>query len=661
MARSRPTSRESRRGYNRAEAMSSLGKRERAANAGEGSGEPDYRAIVQALQEGIWIIDEGSHTTFVNEPMAKMLGHAPEEMSGKHLFEFMDERGIEIAKRNLARRAEGIAEQHDFELMHRDGTRVYTAMETAPITDAQGRYRGAVAGVIDITERRRAEVALRASEARFRAVFEDASVAIVLASPQGRIEQVNPAMERMLGYSSEDLVGKQAAEITHPDDVEATVRVFRNILGGADAQHTEKRYVRKDGKLVRSVTSVSVIRGDDGQPKKLMAMLQDVTELRRAQNDLVRAQRLESLGVLAGGIAHDYNNILTAVLANVALAREDALPGSEQAELLEAAEDATHQAIKLARQLLTFARGGAPVRAPVDLRRLLGETIRFSLSGASVRCRLEVADDLWFLDADSGQIGQMISNLVTNAVQAQPAGGVIEIAARNLDLGVGDDPALSGGHYVEIHFTDHGCGISPEALPRVFDPYFTTKPEGTGLGLAVTHRIVHSHEGSIQVRSTPGEGATFTIRLPAVDGERPTTAEGVSQVSELNAKILVMDDEAMVLAILARALERAGARVVTAVDGNEAVSVYENALAGGEPFDVVILDLTVPGGMGGREALAALRELDPDVRAIVSSGYSGDAAMAAHRELGFSGVLAKPYRPSDLIELVERVLRDAHD
>jgi PAS domain S-box-containing protein len=619
----------------------------------------DYQAIVEALQEGIWIIDEESNTVFVNEPMAKMLGYTPAEMVGKHLFDFMDERGVEISKRNLARRAEGIAEQHDFELLHRDGSCVYTAMETAPITDEEGRYRGAVAGVLDMSERRRAEDALRSSEARFRAVFEDASVAIVLASPHGRIEQVNPAMERMLAYSAEELVGRGAAEITHPDDLAATARLFQRMLAGGDGEQMEKRYLRKDGEIVRAVTSVAVVRDDEDKPKALMAMLQDVTELRLAQNELVRVQRLESLGVLAGGIAHDYNNILTAILANVALAKEDAPPGSEQEQLLRAAEDATHQAVKLARQLLTFARGGAPVLAPVDLRRFLRETVRFSLSGSALRCELDVEDDLRWINADSGQIGQVISNLVTNAVQAQPRGGAIEIAARNVDVEEEMGSSLPPGQYVEVDFTDHGCGIEPDAVGHVFDPYFTTKPEGSGLGLAVTHRIVQNHDGTVRVRSVPGKGTTFTVTLPALDGEAPGDGPSGATGPELAARVLVMDDEPAIRRVLFKALTRRGCRVVEAADGAAAIECYVRARADDDPFDVVILDLTVPGGMGGRETMARLLELDPEVRAIVSSGYSGDAAMAEHRELGFADVLAKPYRPRDMVAVVERVLREA--
>lgn len=618
--------------------------------------EIDYRSIVENLQEGIWIIDADSITTFANEPMARMLGYTAEEMVGKHLFEFMDEHGVEMSKHNLERRAQGLAEQHDFELLHRDGSRVYTAMETAPITDENGNFVGAVAGVLDISERRRAEDALRASESRFRAVFEDASVAIVLASPRGKILQVNPAMERMLGYTAEELVGKEAAFVTHPDDRPATSRVFQSVVAGVGVEQLEKRYIRKDGQLVHAVTSVSVLHDADGQSKTLMAMLQDVSELRRAQAELVRVQRLESLGVLAGGIAHDYNNILTAVLANIALAREDAAPGSEQQEILRTAEDATQQAIKLARQLLTFARGGAPLRASIDLARLLDETIRFSMTGSPVHCELHIAPDLWPVHADSGQIGQVISNLVTNAVQAQPEGGSIEVRARNVELGQADDPALRAGCYVEVAVTDLGQGIGVEAITKVFDPYYTTKPRGTGLGLAVTHRIIHNHDGAIQVRSTPGRGTTFTIRLPAAKA-RPAREVGESAMApELAARVLVMDDEATIRCVVSKVLGRRGCRVTETADGAQTLAAYERARVEGDPFDVVILDLTVPGGMGGLETLAHLREMDSEVCAVVSSGYSSDAAMADHRELGFADVLPKPYRPSDVVSLVERVL-----
>lgn len=616
----------------------------------------DYRSIVEALQEGIWIIDENSKTTFVNVPMARMLGYSPEDMIGHELFSFMDRRGTEIAEENLERRLQGIAEQHDFEFLHRDGSRVFTAMATAPITDDDGQYRGAVAGVLDISERRRAEDAMRASEARFRAVFEDASVAIVVAGLDGRVEQVNPAMERMFGYSNDELTRKSVADLTHPEDRAATARVFQGMIDGGRGQHIEKRYLRSDGNVVHAVVSVSAIRGADGKPTHAVAMLQDVTELRHAQNELVRAQRLESLGILAGGIAHDYNNILTAVLANVALAREEAVPGSEQEQLLRAAEDASHQAIKLARQLLTFSRGGAPVLAPIDLGKLLRETVRFSMAGSPLRCECTFDSELWCVVADSGQLGQVLSNLITNAQQAQPDGGTIEVHARN--VATGGAGAGDAGRHVEVTVTDHGQGIAPANLPHVFDPYFTTKPDGTGLGLAVTHRVIQDHGGSIRVESTPGQGTTFSVLLPVEENLAPPCSQAERARPDVRANVLVMDDEPAIRRVLRVALSRRGCSVTETSDGAEAIACWEEAANAGEPFDVAILDLTVPGGMGGIETLMRLRQLDPGVKAIVSSGYSSDSAMATHEERGFSGVLAKPYRPADIEAVLAKVLSE---
>ncbi len=607
-----------------------------------------YRRIVEALQEGIWLVDEHHVTTFVNRPMADMLGYAPEEMEGQPLFAFMDERGVENTRRNLARRQQGIAEQHDFELIHRDGHRIYTTTEGAPILDEHGVYRGAIAGVIDITKRRLAEDSLRASEARFRVLFEAAGVGICLMTPDRVIEALNDAGHAMLGYAPGELLGRFMGDLGHPDDNQVTVETRESLLSGLAWARFEKRYVRKDGGVVHVLVTATAVRDDEGRVTQLVGVMQDLTDLKRAEAELVRTQKLESLGVLAGGIAHDFNNLLTAMLANVSMALERAGGDAVQAQLLRDAENAALQASSLTRQLLAFSRGGEPVRAPVDLGRLIRETVRFRLTGSDVACEPDLAADLACVLADEGQLGQVIGNLVLNAAQAQPRDGRIRVAATN------------EAEWIALRVSDTGHGIRPEDLDRVFDPYFTTRPSGSGLGLAVTHSIVQRHGGRIRVASELGQGTTFTVLLPAHAGPAPAASERPDDARRVRARVLVMDDEPAVRNVARLALERAGCEVIEAAHGAEAEQRYLQSLDEGSRIDLLIVDLTVPGAMGGLELLRRLRGVDPRVRAIVSSGYSSDPIMARYEEHGFAGVLPKPWRPRQLVDAVREVLVDEH-
>ena len=384
-----------------------------------------------------------------------------------------------------------------------------------------------------------------------------------------------------------------------------------------------------------------------------------MTETRRVQEELLRAQKLESLAVLAGGIAHDFNNVLTGIVGNVSLARLFADRPQDAAERLEEAEKAALRARDLTQQLLTFSRGGAPIRVPASIGELVRQTAVEVAEEAGGRCQVTVEEGVWNSEVDPGQMAQAVGHLVANAVQAMPKGQVVQIAVRNVTL-TGEGPVpLDAGEYVSIAVEDHGVGIPEEHLARVFDPYFTTKARGKGLGLATTYSIVMNHGGHVAVRSQVGEGATFTIWLPAArESVRPAADPllPVAGQAEGNARVLVMDDEPVIRQVLSEMLGHLGYQVVVTEDGAEAVDRYREAKEAGTPFDVVITDLSVPGGMGGREAMTRLREIDPNVRAIVSSGYSNDPVMADFRSHGFAAVVPKPYRLEDLAEVVRRVL-----
>jgi CheY-like chemotaxis protein/two-component sensor histidine kinase len=387
-------------------------------------------------------------------------------------------------------------------------------------------------------------------------------------------------------------------------------------------------------------------------------VFRDVTEQERLEQELVRATRLESVGVLAGGIAHDFNNILTAVMGNLALAQLDIDPGVPAGQCLRSAEKAALRARDLTQQLLTFAKGGEPVRTAVQLDAIVREMTAFALHGSPVKAHFDIAPDLWPADADKGQIGRVVQNLVINAVQAMPRGGNLSVTVRNDPHDGMSELGLGPGDYIQIAISDTGEGIKPEDISRVFDPYFTTKQTGTGLGLAAVYSIVKKHRGHIEVDSQVGRGTTFRIWLPALrDGlaradTRVPWAAGTPE--RMNGRVLFMDDEEIIREMATGLLQRFGLKVDCAVDGAEAVEKYRAALAVGTRYDLVIMDLTVPGGMGGLAALGKLREIDPDVTAVVSSGYSSDPVLANYRAHGFAAVVAKPYETHE----ISRVLRD---
>ena len=385
-------------------------------------------------------------------------------------------------------------------------------------------------------------------------------------------------------------------------------------------------------------------------------LLQEVTERKRLEEELQKSQKLESIGILAGGIAHDFNNILTAILTYISLANMDASPGSKLSKRLSEAEKATLRAGDLTRQLLTFSKGGKPVMTSVVVNQLIRDSAEFVLRKSNVKSEYFIAEDLWPVEADEGQISQVINNMVINAGQAMPEGGLVEISASNMTVDEESGLPLKNGNYVNISIKDNGHGIPEEILPKIFDPYFTTKQIGSGLGLAVTYSIIKNHNGHIAVSSGAGSGTTFDIYLPASDTQCLTDVSKDDEIETGSGRILIMDDQEIIRDAAGEILKNLGYEVETCIDGAKAVELFRQAKESGCPFDAVIMDLTVPGGMGGREALLKLLEIDPDVRAIVSSGYSNDPVMSNFREYGFREVIVKPYKISEVSKKLRRVL-----
>ncbi len=383
----------------------------------------------------------------------------------------------------------------------------------------------------------------------------------------------------------------------------------------------------------------------------------DITERKKMQDELLKAQKLESLGLLAGGIAHGFNNILTAILGNLSLARMQLNPCKGAAKRLSECEKAAIQACDLAQQLLTFSVGGEPVKKPIDPVPLIRNAVSLVLRGTNVRSEMKLADDLWHVEADSGQFSQALRNMLINSLQAMPEGGEVIVRAGNETLGENNPHQLVPGDYLKISIEDHGCGIPSEILTRIFDPYFTTKAQATGVGLSAVYSIFKRHGGTVEVSSTVGKGSCFSVYLPALPGFKPEDETvNICDEAQGSCRVLIMDDEELIREIASEILMFTGYEVESCADGKEALRLYKAARKENTPFHAVILDLTVPGGMGGKETAAQLLRIDPGAVLIVSSGYSNDPVIANYREYGFSGAINKPFDADALAMELDRLI-----
>ncbi|MRR58079.1 MAG: PAS domain S-box protein [Deltaproteobacteria bacterium] len=495
---------------------------------------------------------------------------------------------------------------------------------------------------------------------RLAVTLRSISEGVITTDMNGRIVFLNAAAGRLIGRSKEQAVGRLLSEVIHIIHEEGGTGNLDTLL---DTTLTRNRMIELaaastlvslDGTTRIVSISVSPLHDRTGTISGVVLVLRDITEKKALENELFKVQKLESLGLLAGGIAHDFNNLLTAILGNISLAKCLTPPESTVRSRLDQAEKATDRAADLARQLLTFARGGVPVKKSVAPARLLTDSANFALHGANVSCEFTLPDTLWPVEADPGQINQVVNNLVINAVQAMPDGGRIHIRAENVLLSKKGTIPLRSGRYVRIAVEDSGIGIPEEIRQQIFDPYFTTKPYGNGLGLSTTYSIVRNHGGHITVESTPGSGTTFLVYLPASDRLPMEAIIEDEKFTDGRGRVLVMDDEEMIRNVAVEMLRHMGYQAVSCANGDEAVSLYREAMESGKPFHAVLMDLTIPGGMGGEEAVRYLLGIDPDVRALVSSGYSDCQTIDEYRDHGFWGVVAKPYTIREL----HRALRE---
>lgn len=526
------------------------------------------------------------------------------------------------------------------------------------------------------------------SELRYRSVVEDQTEYICRFKPDGAITFMNPAFIRRFIHPDD-------GSDSHPINTQNPAWIwqeFQNSIGTLTPQSpigtSEKKYslagedfwtawtirsifnqenVPQEYQCVgRNITAETKARNELQQYKvHLEDLVKERTDsLLEAQKELQKIERLEAIGILAAGIAHDFNNLLLTIIGNIELLEEQIGKDSPFHSRLQELKNATLRASSLTHQMLTFSKGGAPIMKLTNIVDIVRQTAEFACRGSNVRCNFSLAKDIFEVSADADQISQVVTNIILNAISAMPGGGAVEVSLKNSLLGEGESPPLEAGPYVTIEIVDRGSGIPPELLDRIFEPFFSTKKGGTGLGLASSYSIIRKHGGHIYVSSEVGKGSRFTIYLPAAGkhAEEPPTAinEAVQETvyNSSGRRILIMDDEEAIREVLMQMFQMKGFDVAAASDGTEAIRIYRDAWNAGQRFDIVIMDLTIPGGLGGKETIKILSQFDPGVKAIVSSGYFDDPVMSDYENFGFKGVLPKPYVFKALYALVNRIMEE---
>ncbi len=530
-----------------------------------------------------------------------------------------------------------------------------------PVDGGRPRYEHTQLAMVDLTDVKSVQSALAAERERLSVTLGAMTESVVTTDVEGRVQFMNEAAAEFTGWPAAAAIGRPIAEVfalCHEKTgrpVPAPVAAALSANAPVDLPPQTLLQPRQGAARLVEGRCAPMHDGTD-RGIGAVVVLRDVAERARLEAEMLRASKLESVGLLAGGIAHDFNNLLAVVMGNLTIALLDERTAASAGRWLREAERATLRARELTQQLLTFARGGEPVRTAVSLPDIVREAAEFALHGATVRCEFDLAANVRPADADRGQIGQVVQNLVINAVHAMPAGGVIRIGLCNETLAAGAVPPLAAGDYLRLDVADNGQGIAPEHLVRIFEPFFTTKEHGSGLGLATVFSVVRKHRGHVTVESTLGRGTTFRVWLPAAQVEPTEKPVSASPFEPMQGRVLFMDDEEPIRLMTRTLLERLGLETIVTADGREAVEQFALARAGGRPFDIVIMDLTVPGAMGGAEAMREILKADPNARGIVSSGYSSDPVMANFRAHGFRAMVPKPYRIADFARTLRELL-----
>jgi PAS domain S-box-containing protein len=636
--------------------------------------ETHIRSVIENIRDGMITVDESGVIRSMNPAAEEMFACRDNEMVGTNFTRLVPKRyesehdakpvvcnWIEIVRRTGASTlALGRTRKH--------ATFPIEISLSEMMVDQQLIY---VAMVRDVTERKRFEQQIAAEKESLAVTLRAIGDGVITADVNGKVIMLNSQAEKLTGWTYDEAIGQPLKSV-----FDVTIDLAAQAKAQKSGYRSEAQSIllnlpenatltSRDG-IERVIEQVaSPIRDNKNEISGVVLVFRDITERQRNEAERRKAETLEQLGLLAGGIAHDFNNLLTAIIGNISLASLLLPPDDEMAQRLDDAKNASMRARDLAQQLLTFARGGAPIKKTASITKLIEDTVSFSLRGSRNRSEFEFADDVAQAEIDAGQISQVIANLVVNADQAMPNGGTLYVTCENFCYDTNDVqiPDLAPGDYVRVRIRDEGVGIPEKYMKRIFDPYFTTKPKGNGLGLTTSYSIVKNHGGLMTVESEVHVGTTFTLYLPAAQNLEMPVEEPPKVVTEAtpgSGRVLVVDDEDAIRDLVEFTLTRLGYDVSQAATALQGVNMYKDSLRAGKRFDLVILDLTLPGGMGGKEALKKLIEIDPTVNAIVSSGYATDATMSRYQDFGFRGCIAKPYEAAELGKIVHDMIESSH-
>ena len=612
------------------------------------------RILLDAIPDTMFLLRDGLFVDYSFN--SRMLFVPPEQFLGSRLDAVLPpDVGVEGMRLLELAQATGKPQLQEYDLLIADERRSFEArIAPAGGTDVLVMVR-------EITEEKSAQRALAAEKQRLSVTLSSIGDAVIATDDAGTITLMNPVAEQMTGWAASEAIGLplgRVFRILSESDRHPLEDPVRTVLetGGKVGLANGTLLISKDGAERVIADSGAPIRADDGALTGVVLVFRDLTEEKRLQDERIRSQKLESLALLAGGIAHDFNNILTAAVGNVSLARMHVKLEEPAGERLSDAEKALSRARELTNQLLTFAKGGTQARAVTPMGPLVREAVNLALSGSSIQPKLNIPAGLWKVRVDRGQISQVIENLVINADQAMPGGGHLHVVLENVDVEEGWQHPLQPGKYVRLTVHDTGMGIPRAHMARIFEPYFTTKQKGSGLGLAISYSIISNHQGRMFVDSELGAGTTFWVYIPASESDAIEAATPRPQPVRGTGRLLVMDDDELVRGALKAMLSDLGYDTVFARDGTAAIAEFQAARATGAPFDVAILDLTVRGGMGGRDCMRALMTIEPSVKALVISGYADDPAILDHDHWGFAGAIRKPFRLDELSTALRKVM-----
>ncbi len=615
---------------------------------------------IDNASEAVFWGDSGGRFLYANKAACRLLSYNMEDLTQKHVYDIdanLKTEAFQPAFNNL--RKYGLMR---FETIYKTalGKTIPVDITSSILNYNEKEYFFAFAR--DISVRKQVEKTLAEEKELLSVTLRSIGEGVITTDIEGRVVLMNRMAESITGLKQIELTGLPIYDFFHIYDIETKESCNNRITDVMNIDRTsgysgKNILSAKDGS--EKIISLSAVPLKDMESRAIGVVLafRDITEQTRMEEEILKADKLESLGLLAGGIAHDFNNLLTAILGNIGLTKIFLGPDDKAVTRLQAAEKAIERAKDLTQQLLTFSRGGAPVKIVSSIEQIVIDSASFSLRGSNVKCEFSIDDGILPVEVDEGQMSRVINNLIINACHAMPDGGVINIEIKNVIIGKADNLPINDGKYICLTVKDHGVGIPEENLNKIFDPYFTTKAKGIGLGLAAAYSIIKNHNGYITVHSKVNEGTTFQIFLPASEQKLSKAASETEEYAlKGSGKILIMDDEEIIRLVAKELLKHLGYTVVLSKDGEEALQLYKNAKQEGNPFDAVIMDLTIPGAMGGRELMSFLLQYDPGVKAIVSSGYSNDPIMAFYKDFGFSGVVSKPYKIKEFSEVLHNVL-----